>query len=310
MSTKPLDLLKTTYQEWSANKAPRLAAALAYYTLFALAPLLVIVVQLGALAIGFGQAHGHHHQIQATLLSHLKMTLGPSGAQAVADMVQATVEKESAGWFSSLLGYAMMMLAAGGLFGSLQDALNTIWEVPSRTDQRFVEKVKERFATYAMVGGIAFLLLVSLLLNGVVQAFGDWALHLLPQAAFFLTAINLVVAALLATLLFAMIFKILPDIKLEWRDVWVGAIITTVLFGLGQVLLGLYIANVGLTSTYGAAGSLAVILVWVYYSAQILLFGAEFTRVYALRVGSRKGSAEEKGLDEPTETAGLQVAPA
>lgn len=273
-------MLKESYREWSSNKAPRLAAALAYYTLFAMAPLLVIVIQIGALILGRGQASGHHHQVSDMIYGNLRVALGEAGAKTVADIVQSTVDKQGQGWFSSIIGWIVLVVAAGGLFGALQEALNTVWEVPADPKAGWLKMVRERFVSFALIAGIALLLLVSLACNAVVVA-------MFPDSAELLKAINVAVILALATVLFAALFKFLPDVHIQWRDVWTGALLTALLFGLGQFLLQLYLAYLGSTSTYGAAGSLIVIMVWVYYSAQILLFGAEFTRVYANHRGSR-----------------------
>jgi membrane protein len=273
-------LVRETYSEWSSNKAPRLAAALSYYTLFAMAPLLVIVIQIGALIIGGGRAAGHHQQVVAVVEQHLRASLGPAAAQTVADLVEATVSQQGQGLFSATLGWAMLLVAAVGLFGSLRDALNTIWELPPPPPRGWVEMIRERFTAFFLIAGLAVLLLLSLASNTI--------LSFLPLGLALLQVVNVGVVLALATLLFAFIFKYLPDIRIRWSDVWVGAIVTTALSGLGQLLLSLYLSRLATSSTFGAAGSLVILMVWVYYQAQILLFGATFTRVYANRVGSKQ----------------------
>lgn len=271
-------LLREAYSEWSSNKAPRLAAALSYYTLFAMAPLLVIVIQIGAMIIGGGRAAGHHQQIIVVVEQHLRSSLGPAAAQTVGELVAATVSQQGQGMVSAALGWLMLLVAAVGLFGSLKDALNTIWELPPPEPRNWTEKVRERFTAFLLIAGLALLLLLSLASNTI--------LALLPLWHGVLQVVNAGVVLTLATLLFAFIFKYLPDLRIRWSDVWVGALVTTALSGLGQLLLSLYLSRLATSSTFGAAGSLVILMVWVYYQAQILLYGATFTRVYANRLGS------------------------
>lgn len=271
-------LLRETYSEWSSNKAPRLAAALSYYTLFAMAPLLVIVIQIGAIIIGGGRATGHHQQVILVVEQHLRASLGPAAAQTVGELVEATVSQQGQGFFSATLGWSMLLIAAVGLFGSLKDALNTTWELPPPAPRSWPEKIRERFTAFFLIAGLSVLLLLSLASNTV--------LGFLPLGGTVLQVVNVGVVLTLATLLFAFIFKYLPDLRIRWSDVWVGALVTTALSGLGQLLLSLYLSRLATSSTFGAAGSLVILLVWVYYQAQILLFGATFTRVYANRLGS------------------------
>ena len=277
-------LLRETYSEWSTNKAPRLAAALSYYTLFAMAPLLVIVIQIGAMIIGGGRADGHHQQVIGVVEQLLRASLGPAAAQTVADLVEATVSQQGQGLLSATLGWTMLVVAAVGLFGSLKDALNTTWELPPPKPRSWGEKIRERFTAFFLIAGLAVLLLLSLASNTI--------LALLPLGHTLLQGVNTGVVLTLATLLFAFIFKYLPDLRIRWGDVWVGALVTTALSGLGQLLLSLYLTRMATTSTFGAAGSLVILMVWVYYQAQILLFGATFTRVYANRLGSLEGEKQ------------------
>ncbi len=276
--TSHWQLIRETYSEWSGNKAPRLAAALSYYTLFAMAPLLVIVIQIGAMVIGGGRAAGHHQQVVAVVEQHLRSSLGPAAAQTVGELVEATVSQQGQGLFSAALGWVMLLVAAVGLFGALKDALNTIWELPPPPPRSWGELIRERFTAFLLIAGLAVLLLLSLASNTV--------LAFLPLDHTLLQLVNVGVVLTLATLLFAFVFKYLPDLRIRWSDVWVGAAVTTAFSGLGQLLLSLYLTRMATSSTFGAAGSLVILMVWVYYQAQILLFGATFTRVYANRVGS------------------------
>lgn len=282
-------LLKETYGEWSSNKAPRLAAALAFYTLFAMGPLLVVIIQIGALLIGLGRASGHHHQLVEAVTGQLNLTLGPGGTAMVMELVQNTVDKQGSGQglFSGVVGWVLLAVAAGGLFGTLQDALNTVWEIKSEPYRGWLHAIRERFASFALIAGLAFVLVISLACNALIGAFGQLISELLPAGHHLIKMGNMVITFALATTLFALIFKYLPDTEIHWRDVWAGAALTSLLLGLGQTLLSLYIAHNATASTYGAASSVVALLIWVYYSAQIMLFGAEFTRVYAHRCGSR-----------------------
>ncbi|MCW5872963.1 MAG: YihY/virulence factor BrkB family protein, partial [Candidatus Eremiobacteraeota bacterium] len=254
-----------------------------YYTLFAMAPLLVIVIQIGAMLIGGGRAAGHHQQVIVVVEQYLRASLGPAAAQTVGELVEATVSQQGQGLFSATLGWLMLLVAAIGLFGSLKDALNTIWELPPPEPRGWAAKVQERFTAFFLIAGLAVLLLFSLASNAI--------LALLPLGHTLLQVVNVGVVLALATLLFAFIFKYLPDLRIRWSDVWVGALVTTAFSGLGQLLLSLYLSRLATSSTFGAAGSLVILMVWVYYQAQILLFGATFTRVYANRVGSLEGYA-------------------
>lgn len=276
-------MIKDTYNAWSKNKSPRMAAALAYYSLFAMAPLLVIIIEIAALIIGHGQASGHHAEVQETLVRDMEMTLGHAGAKTVADIIQSTVDQQGAGIFSSIVGWIVLMFAAGGLFGALQDALNTVWEVPVSRTEGWGQIIRGRFASFAIIAVLALVLLLSLFCNAILTTFSGVFEKTIPETQLLVSWLNKLIAFGLATLLFAIIFKFLPDAEVEWGDVLIGATATSLLFALGQTLLALYMANLGASSTFGAAGSLAVLLLWVYYSAQLLLFGAEFTHVYARR---------------------------
>ncbi|MBS2040053.1 YihY/virulence factor BrkB family protein [bacterium] len=266
-------LLKETYSEWSSNKAPRLAAALSYYTLFAMAPLLVIVVQIAAIILGAGRAAGHHRALREILMHHLGAQLGPAGSEAVGQLIDTTVASQGQGLLPAVLGWGVLLLAAIGLFGALKDALNTIWELPPPPPRSWWHLIHDRAVSFCMIAGLAGLLLLALASSLVLAA--------LPLNGQALQILNTGVAFALATCLFAFIFKYLPDLRIRWADVWVGALLTTFLSAAGQLLLGVYLSHLAATSTFGAAGSMVVLLVWVYYQAQILLFGAEFTRIYA-----------------------------
>lgn len=272
-------LLKATVADWQEDKASRLAAALAYYTVFSLAPLLVIVIAIAGLVFGPEAARG---QIE----SQLQGLLGPDGAEAVQTMI-ASADKPTTGIVASIINIAILLFGASGVFAQLQDALNTVWEVAPKPGQGLISAIRSRFLSFSMVLGIGFLLLVSLVLSAGLAAVGSYASQLLPGFGFLWQLLNFAISFGVITLLFAMIYKILPDAQVAWGDVWIGSAITALLFTIGKAAIGLYLGNASVGSAYGAAGSLVVLLIWVYYSAQILFFGAEFTQVYASKYGSR-----------------------
>ncbi len=265
-------LASDTYAEWTKDKAPRLGAALAYYTAFSLAPVLLIGISIAGLALGREAAAGRVQDELAGLV-------GPQGAGTVQDMI-ASAWQPSTGRWSLVLGAVMLLFGASGVFGQLQDALNTIWEVRPDPHRGIWGTIRDRFFSFVMVLGTGFLLLVSLLLSAAVGALAD---RLGPAGP----AVSLTASLVLATGLFAAIFKVVPDANVRWRDVWVGATATALLFAVGKELLGLYLGRSSVASSYGAAGSVLVLLLWVYYAAQILFLGAEFTQVWANHFGGR-----------------------
>jgi membrane protein len=273
-----VSLLKDTFTEWSEDKASRLGAAVAFYTVFSLAPLLVVVIAVAGFLFGPAAVQG---QIQGQIAG----LVGTQAAQLVQTMI-AGAYHPAAGIVATVLGLATLLLGATGLFGELQDALNTIWKVEPKPRGIF-ETVRGRVLLFAMVLVIAFLLLVSLVISAGLAALGQFLGNVLPVPEVVLHALNFVISFLFVTLLFALIYKVLPDAEIAWRDVWVGAAVTSLLFAVGKLAIGLYLGHSGTSSAYGAAGSLVVLLLWVYYSAQILFFGAEFTQLYARRYGSK-----------------------
>jgi membrane protein len=280
-----VQLIKDTFSDWSEDKAPRLAAALAYYTAFALAPLLVIAIAVAGLVFGREAAANQIGQQTASLL-------GPTAGNAVNGMVESAAANQGTGIVATIIGVATLLFAASGVFGELQDSLNTIWEVQPKPGQGFMATIKQRFFSFAMVLGVGFLLLVSLIISAALGALGTFVAGDQAGQTLIWKTINFVVSFGVTTLLFALIFKILPDAKVQWRDVWVGALATALLFTLGKAALGWYLGRPGTTSTYGAAGSFVALLLWVYYTAQILFLGAEFTQVYARTYGSKIEPAE------------------
>lgn len=272
-------LFKEAFAEWRDDKANRLAAALAYYTMLSLAPLLVIAVSVAGFVFGDQAAKGE-------ISGQISSLVGPSAA----DMLQTAIARAGdtgAGIIATIIGVVALLFGASGVFAQLQDALNTVWEVQPKPGQGLKATAKKRVTAMTMVLGIGFLLLVSLLVSAAVSALNNYMSSLLPGFGPLWTVVNLAISFGVITLLFAMIYKILPDVQIAWGDVWVGAAMTALLFILGKYVLSQYIGSSSVGSVYGAAGSLAILLVWIYYSGLILFFGAEFTQVYARRYGSR-----------------------
>ena len=272
-------LLKETFDKWSADRAPRLGAALSYYTVFSIVPLLVLVIAIAGLVFGEEAAQQH-------IIAQISNLLGDKTAASIQEMLQ-TAQQPSKGLLTSLLAIGTLLLGASGVFQQLQDALNTVWHVEPKEGRGFWGAIKDRFFSFVAVLGTGFLLLVSLVLSAALAAVGKLFQGWLPVPEVILHVANFAVSFGVITVLFAMIFKLLPDAHVAWRDVWIGAGMTSLLFTIGKFLIGMYLGKADVGSAYGAAGSLVILLVWVYYSGQILLFGAEFTAVYANRHGSR-----------------------
>ena len=272
-------LIAEAANKWSADRAPRLGAALAYYTLFSIVPLLVIVIAIAGFVFGQEAAEGY-------LIDQMGGLVGERSAKAIQDMVE-NARQPRTGRLATIIAVATLLLGASGVFGQLQDALNTIWEVKPKPGRGLVGLIRDRFLSFVAVLGTGFLLLVSLVLSAGLAAIGHAMSGLLPAPEFVLQALNFLVSIAIITAMFAMIFKYLPDVTIRWSDVSIGATVTALLFTVGKFAIGLYLGKSDVASIYGAGGSLVILLVWVYYSSQILLFGGEFTAVYANRYGSR-----------------------
>ena len=279
-----LTLLKRAYDEFSEDKAMRLAAALACYTILSLAPLVVITMKVTTWTLRDEAKSG---QVQA----QMTQLVGPAGAQAISDMI-ASDKTNNSGVFATILSLAILLFSASGVFAELQDSMNTVWEVKPRPDMSWWDLIKKRFLSMGMVFGIIFLLLVSMFVTSTLSVAldkvvggGDDNAGFLAKAAAFVA--DFVITVLVVGVLFTMIFKYLPDVKIRFRDVWLGGLLTAVLFKFGQYGLAAYFKYGSTTSAYGAAGSLVAVLLWAYYSACILLFGAEFTQVSAKMFGAR-----------------------
>jgi membrane protein len=288
-------LMKDAASDWSRDRAPRLGAALAYYTVFSLVPFLVVVIAVIGLVFGEVAA-------QSAILSQIAELVGEQTAAAIKDMIQRA-DQPSTGLFATAVAVATLLIGASGVFGQLQDALNTVWGVEPKEGRGVWGFIKDRFLSFVAVLGTGFLLLVSLILSSALAAFGKWFGELLPLPEAVLQLMNFALSFLVVTGLFALIFKVLPDAKVAWRDVWIGASLTSALFTIGKFALGLYLGKSNVASAYGAAGSLVLVLLWVYYSAQILLYGAEFTQVYANRVGERIVPTPEANVTDPHKAA-------
>jgi membrane protein len=298
-------LLKDSFRDWSEDQAPRLAAALAYYTVFSLAPVLVIVVAVAGLAFG-------SDQVRSGIVEQVRGMLGDGGADLVLGMLEAAAKPKDS-LVAVGIAFATMVIGASGLFAQLQDALNTVWEVRPKAGRGLIGMVKDRFLSFSMVLGVGFLLLVSLVLAAALQAVQTFAEGRVSALTPAFQGFGLLLDLGLTALLFAMLFKFLPDVKLKWSDVWTGAVITAILFAIGKWTLGAYLGRGAVGSAYGAAGSLAIVLIWVYYSAQILLFGAEVTQAYAKQRGSwvePKENAEPAPGKGHGDRTGAAVAPA
>lgn len=271
-------LLKETYTQWSAAKPFQLAAALAYYTLFSLAPLLLIAIAVAGVAFG-------REATEQQILTTFQGFMGPQGAQAIQGLLHSASTPAS-GVVATAVGIVTLLIGAGGVVGQLQEALNTIWEVEAESEGGIWGLVRTRFVSFAIVLGVGFLLLVSLLISAALAAIVQVVQGVLPGGEALWHGIEFGVSLGLITLLFALIYKVVPDVNIAWRDVWIGAVMTAALFTVGKFLLGLYLGREGVTSPYGAAGSLVLVLLWVYYSGLIFLFGAAFTKVHAAAHGT------------------------
>ena len=270
-------LLKATFTDWMEDKALRLSAALAYYSIFSIAPLLVIAISVAGLVLG-------EEAVRGQLDGQLNSYIGPQASSVVQSMVQSA-SKRSDGWMGAVSGFATLLVGASGLFAQLKDALNTIWEVKAKGGRGVWGFVRERLLNFGMVLAIGFLLLTSLFLTTALAAFNGYFERIIGLPPIAVGVIAFLVSFGVVTMLFALIFKVLPDAQIEWRSVWTGAVVTALLFELGKFGLSYYLGRESTASSFGAAGSVVLLLLWVYYASCILLFGAEFTQVYAHESG-------------------------
>src|SRR6186997_756207 len=299
-------LFKQTFSEWLEDKAPQLGAALAYYTVFSLAPLILVLLAIIGWIFQNDPAGAWKKVTQ-----QMSYFLDKSAVDIVQNIAQQAAQPTK-GLLATMIGILLALFGASGVFGQLQDALNTIWGVKAKPGAGILGFLRLRFLSFAMVGGVCFLLLVSLTFESVLKGFSHYVQAVLPGGIVIAMAVYWIFDLAVVILLFAIIFKFLPDAKIQWRDVWIGAGMTAIFFAVGKWALGLYLGSGSAASAYGAASSLITLLLWVYYSSQILLFGAEFTQVYANQAGRRvqpsKYAVPIEETEEEVESAGSRRA--
>lgn len=280
-------LAKKAVMAWIDDYAPSMGAAIAFYTVFSLAPLIIIVLAIAGFFWG-------QEAVQGQLMGQMGGLLGQDGAQAIEGVVSSSAQEKDQGIIATVTSVVVLAVGATTVFAELQSALDRIWEVPASEKKSGIwNMIRSRLLSFGLVLSLAFLLLVSLVVSTVLAALGSWVGGLMPGWETLLQVLNLVISFAILTVLFAMIFKFMPQVHVAWRDVWVGALLTALLFVIGKYLIGLYVGKSSVASSYAAAGSLVVVLLWVYYAAQVFLLGAEFTWVYATEHGSLKGTRKE-----------------
>ncbi len=289
-------LFQETFMAWFNGNPFRLGAALAYYTVFSIAPLFLIALTIASFWFGEEAA-------QRELFGQVSQLMGKEGGEAIQSIVSAAGKKPNTGVWAGVVAGVMLFIGASGVFVELQSALNTIWNVkrnPQTGVKSWLRFLRDRFLSFGMVLGVGFLLLVSLILSAAISAVGSY-FHAASADSMFWQVVNSGLSFVIIAVLFAMLFKILPDARVGWRDVMAGGFLASLLFSVGKYLLGLYLGKTSLASAYGAAGSLVVVLVWVYYSTQILFFGAEFTRTYAEHYGGKLKPVPGASIEGPKE---------
>ncbi|MFZ1640664.1 MAG: YihY/virulence factor BrkB family protein [Candidatus Contendobacter sp.] len=293
-------LIKTAFTSWSDDHAQSMGAALAYYTLFSIAPLLLIVIAMAGLVFGEEAARGE-------IAGQFQTLLGEQGALAVQALVES-VNQPVQGFIATLIGGGLLLIGATSVFGELQNSLDRIWRVPGRDRSDGLWRlIRSRLLSFGMILGIGFVLMVSLVLSAGLSAIEKWWSPRFEGLEVMANVVNLLFGFVLTTGLFALIYKIMPRVRIRWDEVWIGAAITSILFTIGKFLIGLYIGRSGVTSGFGPAGSLVALLVWVYYSAQIFLMGAEFTWAYSHIFGSRKHQPAPRDLAKALDESGADA---
>ncbi|MBA2676421.1 YihY/virulence factor BrkB family protein [Ramlibacter sp.] len=288
---------------WSDDYAPSMGAAISYYTVFSLAPLLVIVIAIAGAVFG-------REAVQGQIVAQLSGMIGQQGAEMIQTLIAASSDKDK-GLVAGLISAGVLLVGATTVFAELQSALDRIWHVPeSQKPQGIKAVLRARLLSFGMILGLVFLLMVSLMVSTAVAAFGTLTNELMPGMEALLYVVNIAVSLGIGTVLFAMIYKFMPSTRIGWSDVWVGAIATAVLFEVGKFLIGLYIGKSGMTESFAAAGSLVVLIAWVYYAAQIFLLGAEFTKVYAQDHGTKAGEAQAQAQTQAGDGDAQGIAPA
>lgn len=277
-------LVKQSFSAWVDDDASSMGAALAYYTLFSIAPLLLIVITTAGLVFG-------EEAVRGEIFGQLRGLMGDEGAQAIETLL-ASVSKPEEGVLGTIIGAVFLLIGATTVFNELQDAFDRIWKTPSGKQRSGVwALIRSRLLSFGLILGIGFLMMVSLVFSAAMAAMGKWWGPLFARLELLANGLNFIVSFVLATAVFAMLYKFMPRVRMSWQDVWAGAAATALLFAVGKSLIGMYIGKSAISSGFGAAGSLVVVLVWVYYSAQIFLLGAEFTKVFSHVHGSRKRMA-------------------
>ena len=285
IARRAAELTKLAVVGWMDDYAASMGAALAYYAIFSMAPLLVISIALAALVFG-------HEAAQTEIMEQLQALVGPEGAQAAQSML-ASAQSPKSGAIATVLSAIMLLIGATTVFGEIESDLNRVWKAPVRTKTGLWGLLRSRVLSLGLVVSVGFVLLVSLIVSAALAAFGKFWSGWFGGVEALLQIANLVLSIAVFTVLFGLMYKVLPRKPIAWRDVWIGAGITALLFSLGKFLIGLYIGRSAIASAYGAAGAVLVLLIWAYYSAQIFLLGAEFTRAYAERYGSWKGRSKQ-----------------
>jgi membrane protein len=291
LRNKYVRMLKDAFTAWWNDQAPSKGAALAYYSMFSIAPLLYLIISIAGLFFGPDAVRG-------MVFEQIAALMGQNGAEAIREML-AHVSEPKTGSMTTLVSIAVLLFSASSVFGQLQTALDTIWRVPEAEKRKEQAQgvwsfVRSRLLTFGMVLGLAFLVTVSLLLSAALSALGKWWAPLVDQWEPVAHVLDIVVNFGVLTVVFGAIYKLMPRAQIQWRDVWVGALVTALLFVIGKFLIGLYLGKGDVGSSFGAFGSIVIVMVWVYYSAQIFLLGAEFTWVYAHARGSRRGEQPQK----------------
>ena len=289
-NTDALSLVRAAVDAWLEDYAPSMGAALAYYTIFSIAPLLLIVIAVAGFFFGADAARGE-------IIDQLRGLMGEDGARAIEGLLES-VHRPGNSAIATLVGVGLLIVGATTVFAELQNALDRIWRAPAAKQRSGLwELLRARLLSFGLVLGIAFLLMVSLVVSAGLSAFARWWSPLFGAWEILAHLTDVLVSLGMTTVMFAMIYKIIPRASIDWRDVWIGAAFTALLFTLGKFLIGLYIGKTGVASAFGAAASVVVVLVWVYYSAQIFLLGAEFTWVYAHALGSRRNDPQPQAAD-------------
>ena len=288
-------LARMSVKSWLDDYAPSMGAAIAFYTVFSLAPLVMIVI--GVAGFFWGE-----EAVRGELMRQIGGMVGEDGSSAIEGVISSGKQETGQGITAAITSAVVLLVGATTVFAELQRALDRIWEVPAQTQKSGIwNLIRGRLLSLGLVLSLAFLLLVSLIVSSMLSALGGWLGGLMPGWEFVLHVLNIVVSFSILTLLFAMIFRFMPQAEVAWKDVWTGAAVTALMFELGKFFIGLYVGKASVASSYAAAGSLVVVLIWVYYAAQVFLLGAEFTWVYANEHGSRSGENKEVTSEEKIE---------